>query len=195
MDLAERLNVARKIEGEWAKRVSPPGALGLPALLDERRIKYQIPDAAFARAAMLDKILLFQIPMWEGDTYGDTKIVMSQQGRKRQEEEAPRGIIISAGLEALDVLHANGCGLGHIVLFVRLSPWRVPYEMIEGHEVHLIPLRVGDLIADEDAAAARRRGEQRVDVSLNSKGYYEHRLVGQDGAPIPTVKAQLPGDF
>lgn len=155
-----RLAIAKRLEEAWKAHVSPPGAIkGLPPLLEQRRLEYQIPDEAFGRAALFDKVMLFQIPMWEQETYGDTSILMPETGRERIEESAPRAVIVSAGLKALDVLHSHGSGLGHRVQFQHLSPWRAPFMMIAGHELYLLPMRVGDLIDDEDTAAALRSGE------------------------------------
>jgi hypothetical protein len=177
-----RLAIAKKLEAEWQKHVSPPGTLkGLPPLLEARRLEYQIPDEAFGRTCMFDKILLFQIPMWEGGTYGDTSILMPETGESRVEESAPRGVIISAGLQALDILHSHGSGLGHRVLYVHMSPWRVPFMMISGHELYLIPLRVGDLVADEDTAAGLLSGELGL-VRVADKHRY---MNAADEAPAP----------
>ncbi len=187
----KRLAIAKRLEDEWKKYVAPAGALkGLPPLLEKRRLEYQIPDAAFGRACMFDKILLFQIPMWEQETFGDTRIIMSEEGAKREEESAPRGIIVSAGLQALDVLHSHGSGLGHKVLYVHMSPWRVPFMMISGHELHLIPLRVGDLVADEDTGAALLSGELGV-VRVEDKHRY---MNGAGEAPLPKT-AKIAREF
>lgn len=178
----KRLAIAKRLEDEWKKHVSPPGALkGIPPLLEQRRLEYQIPDEAFGRACMFDKILLFQIPMWEGGVYGDTSILMPETGAERVEESAPRGVIVSAGLQALDVLHSHGSGLGHKVLYVHMSPWRVPFMMIQGHELYLIPLRVGDLVADEDTAQGLRSGELGL---VRVEGGHRY-MNAADEAPAP----------
>lgn len=186
----KRLALAKRLEDEWRKHVSPAGAIkGLPPLLEQRRLEYMIPDAAFGRACMFDKVLLFQIPMWEQETYGDTRIIMPESGQERVEESAPRGIIVSAGLQALGVLYSHGSGLGHKVLYVHLTPWRVPFMMISGHELYLIPLRVGDLVADEDAGAALCSG----DMELVRDGS-EHKYR-RDGDLVTPKMPKIRGDF
>src|SRR6188508_1736958 len=122
--------------------LAPPGAFGLPPLLEQRRLEYLIPNGAFAQRAMYDRLLLWQIPYYR-ENYGDTRIIMSEQGRDRNKNEAPRGIIVSAGLQALDVLHDHGSGLGNVVKFIRLAPWRLPCDMIGGQEQYLMILRCG----------------------------------------------------
>lgn len=162
---AEEASAAREVSRMVAlvkTRMSPPGVLGLCPLLDARRIECGIPDSAFKMAAMFDRVMLYQIDPGDGEHYGDTGIVMPEVGKVREKEEAPHGIIVSAGLGALDILRSHGSGLGHHVMFVRSSPWRVPFERIGGHAFYLIPLRTGDLIADFDTGAALARGELTV---------------------------------
>ena len=175
---AERL-AARKAA------MAPPGALGLPPLLEQRRLQYLIPNGAFAQRAMYDRMLLWQIPYYQ-ERYGDTRIVMPETGKSRTKNEAPRGIIVTVGLQALDVLHDHGSGLGHIVKFIRLAPWRLPCDMIAGREEELLILRCGDLIADEDLEQLLRkrewavRCERRKDKDGNA--VTAHVLVTAEGA-------------
>jgi len=164
--------------------LAPPGAFGLPPLLEQRRLEYLIPNGAFAQRAMYDRLLLWQIPYYR-ENYGDTRIIMSEQGRDRNKNEAPRGIIVSAGLQALDVLHDHGSGLGNVVKFIRLAPWRLPCDMIGGQEQYLMILRCGDLIADEDLELKLRarewavRAERRKDKDGNA--VTAHVLVSPEG--------------
>jgi hypothetical protein len=164
--------------------LAPPGAFNLPPLLEERRREHLIPNGAFAQRAMYDRLLLWQIPYYR-ENYGDTRIIMSEQGRDRNKNEAPRGIIVSAGLQALDVLHDHGSGLGNIVKFIRLAPWRLPCDMIGGQEQYLMILRCGDLIADEDLELKLRarewavRAERRKDKDGNA--VTAHVLVSPEG--------------
>ena len=165
--------------------LAAPGSLGLPPLLEERRLQYLIPNGAFAQRALYDRMLVYQIAYYQ-ERYGDTRILMSDEGKSRNKNEAPRGVIVSAGLQALDVLHDHGSGLGHIVKFIRLAPWRLPCDMIGGKEEELLILRCGDLIADEDLEAKLRsrewavRCEKRADK--NGRPITTHVLVTESGA-------------
>lgn len=189
--ISEVLKRAQARDAELRKHVSPPGALPwLPPRLEQRRLEYQIPDEAFARQALFDKVHIFQIPMWSSETYGDTGIVMPDVGAERMEESAPRGIIISAGLQALDVLYSNGSGLGHRVQFQHMTPWRAPYAMFGGKEFYILPMRVGDLINDEDAVDALRHGAAEL---VFDKGQHKYRYADGD-APTP-VRPKIRGDI
>lgn len=132
------------------KREDAALALGLPAKLEARRKEYGIPVGAFGMQAMFDRVLIWQISDHQGDTFKGTSIVMSERSKARTREEAPRGVIVSAGLRALDFLRTNGSDIGNIVRFVRLSPWRMPVDFVDAKEVHLMVIRAGDIIADED---------------------------------------------
>jgi hypothetical protein len=101
---------------------------------------------------------------------------MPDSAKKRVREEAPRGVIESAGLEALDTLRSHGADLGHIVNFVRLAPWRLPVDMIAGAPVYVLILQDADITSSEDTAKAVRSGELRL-ISEPGKHRYEGRGV------------------
>lgn len=188
-----RQAIAERLASVWHKHVSPPGKLGvLPPLLESRRLEHMIPDAAFKQAMLFDKILLWQVANNDGQHYAGTQILMPETGKKREDESAPRGVIVAAGLKALDTLHSHGSGLGHIVSFIRLSPWRLPITVIEGQEINAIPLRVGDLIGDEDAGAALLAGELTVVRATHKDaqgGEYErHDYVGRGLSETPAMR-------
>lgn len=167
--------LAKKLE----KRLSPRGSLGIPELLDDRRLQYGIPDGAFKVQASFDRILVHQIAKNDKETYGDTSILMPQVSQVREREEANRGILVSAGLKALDNLRSNGIDIGHIINFIRLSPWRMPVDCIDGTYLYIMILRDGDIIGSEDLADDLLHGKVSV---KNVEG--EHVLVSQDGSVL-----------
>lgn len=159
-DAARRLAFAEEQAEEIRSRISPPGTLGLPPLLDARRMEYALTDAVFQQQAMFDKLFVAQVDVDKSETADPRgKIIAPPKARERQIEAYPRGIIVSAGLLALDQLETNGSGLGHIVTFCRLTPWRIPFEMISGKERYLIPLNTSDILADSDAWTHLRAGK------------------------------------
>lgn len=165
------------------KHLAPPGKLGLSPLLDARRAEFGIIDACFNVQCAFDRVLLWQIqPAFdEGDTYGGSSIIMTDNEKRRTREEAPRGVLVGAGLKALDNLRCNGIDLGHIVHFVRLSPWRLPVDRIDGTLFHVLILRDADIIGSEDLAMNMRKGLARI--QLNDNG--EHVLGGTIGSSAP----------
>ena len=155
--------IAEKREERKVRRrqyVSPPGTLGLEPLLDKRRVEFEIPDCVFRFAQpVYDRVFLYQLPFFEQDMYGDAKdpndpekplIVLTDTGKDIDKNTTPRGLLIAAGLTALDRLHAHGIEIGHIVNFVKYTQWRMRVGLVEGQEEHIIPMLDRDIIASED---------------------------------------------
>lgn len=155
-------------------RISPAGALKLPPLLDERRLHYGIPDGAFSGFCLYDRIYVAQINDGDGK-FGDTMLYMPQKSAEREAAQAPRGLIVAAGLLALDNLRSNGSDLGHIVHFVRASIWRRVVDVVNGKEIDVIVLRDGDLTADEDVERMRRSGEMTIEWDEKQRRHYWRR--------------------
>lgn len=153
----------------------PPGSLGLPKLLDERRCFWGIPADAFMRQPAYERVYVYQVP-WTVDTHGaDSKIAIPDDWKAAVNAQYPRGVIVGAGLKAMDVLVTNGMALGHIVTFQRMAPFRVPIGKIAGKEFELISQQVGDILDSEDTMAAMREGkvEIRWDAEAAKHYYYD----------------------
>lgn len=193
--LENELNkLAAKRAARLEAKMSPPGGLGLPKLLDERRFRYGIVDSCFDVHAAFDRILVFQIePEWaQGETYGSGPIIMTEGSRRKAKEEAPRAIIVSAGLKALDNLRSNGIDLGHIVHILRMHPWRLPVDLIDGIPEYLIILRDGDVVGSEDLATSLRlkKSQIRFDTITN-----EHALLDEHGKSWRPGEPFSPDDY
>jgi hypothetical protein len=162
------VSAARTIADKMAARMAPKGSLGLPKLLDERRLRYGIPDAAFTEHAVYDRVLLFQIDpkhMEEKNrriAEGAKEILYSENMQKVERLEAPRGVIVSAGLLALDAIRSNGMDLGHIVSFGRLAPWAKVVDEELGHVSKLMILSAGDIVSSEDLHEGLKNRTVRV---------------------------------
>lgn len=179
---------AESIEAEIARRISPLGALGLPEPLDSRRVIYGLTDAVFKQQAMFDKVMIMQIDRDGSDTYDPNGlVVMSEKGRARKMESQPRGIIVSAGLLALDQLETNGSGVGHIVTFCRLTPWHIPFEYVMGVERYIIPINTSDILCDEDQWSNLQSGRlKRARTPSNRNAF--------DGVPPVEVEQKEIGE-
>lgn len=175
--------------------MSPAGTLGLPKLLEEKRWRYGIPDEAFFnQQAVYNKVLVAQIPEEETDTYAGTNIIKTETTKKRELVEAPRGVIVSAGLQALDELRSNGVDVGHTVGFTRLAPFRRPFASIGGERLSLIVLHAGDVIDSEDLAQALRARRCRVVAKPNEEGVAVHQFIDENGKAWSPIDAQVPED-
>lgn len=185
------------IQEEYGRHISPPG--GLPhvtGLLEQRRLEYGILDEAFKQEAVYDRVFLWQIPRVFSTKAEGSMIEMPETARQRREESTPRGIILTAGLKALDNLRSNGMDLGHIVSFIRLSPWRLPILEIAGIEFTVMVLRDGDIIASEELVQMRRRGEA-ISTHTIVDGQVRHMVCCRDisaSAALPT-QPWIPDDM
>ncbi len=166
---------------ELLKHMSPPGGLGLPKLLDEKRIQWGIPDEAFTHSqATFNKILVWQTPLNTDATYEGTLILKPDSVQKRDRMEAPRGVIVSAGLQALDAMRSHGVDLGHTVGFCRIAPFRKQFCTIAGVALYLIILHASEIIDSEDLNQALR--ERRVRFrSEEVDGVIQHYYIDENG--------------
>jgi hypothetical protein len=174
-----------------ASRTTPKGLLGLPKLLDDRRLEYGITDAAFKRHATFDRVFVWQIPMQAGDTFEDGGLIhMAGTTKDRERATAPHGIIISAGLKALDELVSNGMDLGHRVLFCHSAPYFVRYDTVLGQHQHLVILRAGDIIGSEDLATNLKARKVRIMQNRDEALRVEHVLVDENGRAVLPMAAE-----
>lgn len=176
-----------RMSEEIKKRLAPRGSLGLPELLDARRLEWGITDGAFEHQAAYDRILVHQIPMahfMDGKYAGPGGlIVMPDNQAKARERSAPRGIIVSAGLKALDELRTNGMDLGHIITFNEVSPWRIETDVVGGKLQHLLVMHAGHIISSEDTRKRLLRRELFVDGPV-TEHVYVNRGTGDRSAPV-----------
>lgn len=155
-------------EKQWAKfrkdNTSPPGTIpGLSALLEARRLAFQIPDCFFQSQPCNNRVNVFQIESIEGDTYEEGgRIIMSDIARERSRESAPKGILLGGGLKAMDQMYSNGIAPGHVVNFIHMNPWRKVIASIGGQEKHVLVMTVGDITDSDDLSAFIKGGQVRA---------------------------------
>ncbi len=189
--------ITKMAEAETAAiraNMSPPGALRLPPLLESRRLSMPLSDDYFTIDAVYQRVFLKQLDPREFDnaTYGNTGIVMIPAVHSREAKEAPRGIIVSAGIDAIDYLVSHGMELGHIVSFCQEAPYGIRVGIPGGYEQKVLVIDVGDIIASEDLAAARNAGE--VSVVCDTDDDNKHKMVQRDGTSWTPVKAPKASD-
>lgn len=190
-DWAERL---KGNDRKHASHMAPPGALNLPRFLDQRRIEYGIPDGAFRLAASFERIYIFQLPWDDKETAGDTMIIKSELTRARERQDAPLGILVGAGLKALDALRSNGIDLGHIVGILEVAPYRIQCDWVDGKTQDVLIMNAGDIIGSQDLAQglASRKVRIRAQEVPGPEGttIKQHQFIGEDGQPWNPV---MPG--
>jgi hypothetical protein len=145
--------VERKLADEQRKsqellaRMSPPGAIpGLHPLVEAKRLSFGIVDEYFSSQAIFDRLFLFQTAQGDGETMGEGIIQMPDTSKQWDKETAPQGILLSAGMEALDTLKSHGVELGHTVIMNRLSPYHFRVGWLGGNELYMLVCRAGDIV-------------------------------------------------
>jgi hypothetical protein len=151
--LVERALVAENIADDLLASLAPRGTFNIPMLLDERRFEYAIPNGAFEHYPVFDKVYIHQITLQERKTYSAGGAIYKPEAVVASDRNtAPRGIIVAAGLQALDSLRSTGVDIGHIVRFKKFSPFIQPVAEIKGVVLTVMVIRDGDIISSEDLA-------------------------------------------
>lgn len=136
--------------------MSPAKTMGLPGLLDERRLEWLITDGAFSHAPLFNRVYVHQIPRFVNKKKG--LIHMPDTKASQELRSCHRGIIVGAGCLALDALRSNGVDLGHIVNFLHVNPFRIFVDYAEGFEMQVLSMTV-DCIADSEDLADTLRSK------------------------------------
>lgn len=175
--LVERALVAQNIADKLEKSLLPRGSFKIPKLLDERRFEFAIPNGCFLHFPLYDKVYIWQINMTERKTYSVDGAILKPEARIAHDRAtAARGIIVAAGLAALDSLRSSGADIGHIVRFKKYAPFMQVVDEIDGIELHVMTLRDGDIVSSEDLARDFHAGNVRVANVANERGGYDHRF-------------------
>jgi hypothetical protein len=153
------------------------------SLLDQRRREYNIP--MWPGQAMYGRIIVYRIPdkAAERETFNEGgSIVMPEEMAANKKWRAPRGVIVSAGLLAMDVLYGNGIGLGDMIWMASHTPWRfeVDSEVKNGkvESTEFFFMQAGDAVLAEDLFEKVKAGTVRVVRGKDGKHHYE----ADDGA-------------
>lgn len=163
-------------------RMSPPGALNLPPLLEAQRLKYGITDGFFKSQACFDRIYVFPIDQFDdADTIAPGSNIQRPHLTKMKDmQEGHRGVLISAGLTAADRLMSHGIELGHIVTTNKNVPFARRCERLEDFgELFYLVMRDGDLAGSEGLAAELQAGKKKI-IDGGDPGQYEHQVAVND---------------
>lgn len=166
-----------KLAKERKKLMSSARKLKLPKLLEERRQEYGITDGAFELQPFHDRVLVYQVHKQE-ETYGGGLIIKTESRQDFEATSCPKGIVVAAGARALDELRCNGVDLGHMVVFMRLAPWRIETDTVGGRTEKLIVMRAGDIVGSADLADSIRAGDVKIQFEAEK---YEHWYKTKDG--------------
>lgn len=177
-----RWGLSEKDAEDMAASMSPLGTLGLPGLLDKRRWEHGIPDSAFDVQPSFESVYIFQVPLHDGETFSkDSRVLKPESSATREAKESPRGIIVGAGLTAMDELKSHGMDLGHLVTIIKLAPYRVYCSIHSGKWDYLLDLRAGDIHGSVDTATLLREGKIKLVDGYTKEGGFSHHYVNAEG--------------
>lgn len=183
-DERARASAAAKEVQLLLEHISPESSPPIPMsrLLNERRLKYLIPDEAFeyAGGTAFDRVLTWQVSRHEGETKGGL-ILMPETTKEYERQSACMGIIVGAGLQALDGLKSHGIDLGHLVVHAKNVIFRLPFATIGGKDYWLTILTTGDIIASCDLARLRKEKAVRTIEKPTEGGGIEHLHCDENG--------------
>jgi len=168
-----------------ASFISPPGALGLPKLLDYKRIKHEIVDSVFDFEPVYDRCFVYQIGLETDIIEGTGGLVMPESTKEWMALTAPKGILIAAGLRAMDNLLSNGMNIGHTVVFNQSTPFRFPMGNVLGKAQNCLVVRDGEICGSLELRRAQREGlckrEMRVTKDEYGNEVFEHVFLDEHG--------------
>lgn len=174
------------------EKMSPPGALRLPEKLEAARLKHGIPDGFFRACAGFDRIFVFPLdPFDQDDKIPGSMLYRPQVTKQKDLQEGFRGVLISAGLTAMDRLMSHGYELGDIVMTNKNVPFARRVELLEGEPMFVLVMRDGDLAGNETLQADILAGKRRV--VEEGLGRYEHQIaqVEADGSLVVDRKISV----
>ena len=171
--------------------MSEPGALKLPPLLEARRLEHGITDGAFRRQPIYDRIYVHQVSEY-GDKAGGHESLVINPEAQGEEHSCPQGILVAAGLGALDALRAHGVELGHMCSFVRQAPFRREVDRHDGYRWYVLVFHAGDLIDSQELREALFNGEMSIEFVVPGQ---QHMLVHKDGTKTAPVSPFQASDY
>lgn len=179
--------VAEAIADKVEKSILPRGSFAIPDLLDERRIEYSIPNGAFNTQPVFDRVFVYQVCEHDSVYYGDSSLILkTEHAQDVARRITPRGILVAAGLQAMDSLHSAGIELGHFIKFQKMSPFDMTIETVDGHDLKVMVMRDGDIVSSEDIATQLNTGACKV--VNHSKDGYDFRILNKNNDGVTGKK-------
>lgn len=134
-------------------------------LLEQRVKEFNIPK--WPGECTFGRVMIFRIPDKASarDTFVPGGAIVKPETVKSNEEfRSPRGVVVSAGLQAMDILRGNGIGLGHIVWISSYTPWRFEVDRnSDGESIEFMFMQAGDITLSEDLVKMFKEGKARIE--------------------------------
>lgn len=187
----DRMNATDKAKRQFLmehRHISPRGELAATRgneWLDSQRLKHFIPDICFRAQAAYDRILAFNIPLHLEETVLKDGLIIAPESFSEAVRSAPRAIVLSAGLEAMDHLRAHGMRLGDTIHIVRNFSWALDVGNCGVYHFGLLVMRSGDVVAAEQTRERLDSGELSITFKDGEHGYVHNGE--EQGRAMPTL--------
>jgi hypothetical protein len=146
------------------------------ALLAERITEFRIPP--WPGQAQFERVLIYRIPD-EGaanEKFGEDSLIFKPDSRKAVDvSRSPRGVIVSAGLQAMDILRGNGMQIGDLVWFAPHVPTRFETGRDDRGPIEFFFMNVGDIVVDEDTLARVVDGDLSSAFTVDGRHAYSKK--------------------
>jgi hypothetical protein len=109
---------------------------------------------------------------------------MPESARIRDLQSAPRGVVVSAGLKALDEITSHGINVGYKVNIICQAPYRMEIARIKGHSFYLLVLRAGDIVASTDLRDDLNSGVCKISYDEQSGQHLYTDANGKTWMPV-----------
>ncbi len=142
-------------------------------LLKQRIKEFEIPDAAMNRYPLWDKVIVWRIDTRQEKTAGGLYVP-----DQAQDAISHRGVLLRAGLAALDRLYSYGVEMGHIVHFGRYSGQDetvVKRAAGTADDLRIVVLSCAEVTSSEDLAIILVNGALSVRRGENGEHYIDER--------------------
>lgn len=142
------------------------------SLLIERRRLYGIPSPPYV--PMGKNVLIFRLPS-ETMTVGGLYIADTAQDAK------PMGVVMSAGLGALDIMAHHLIEIGDVVWFARFAGWEKEVQRDpEGKGKSILQLKIEEVLGSVDALD--RIDRYSIELNEDDERVYVLRRPANDNA-------------
>lgn len=97
---------------------------------------------------VFDRIFVYPLEAADQPETTAGGIVLAQQTKAKY--GAQRGILVMAGMKAVEQLYSHGINIGDVVITARLSPWERSYISRDKRPHKVLVLRASEVVASED---------------------------------------------
>jgi Co-chaperonin GroES (HSP10) len=137
----------------------------MPPRLEARMAKYGIKMPPFA--AVFDRVLVYPIDSADQPTSTAGGLIVPEMMRKKA--GAQMGVVVSAGVQAIEQLGSHGIAIGDIVLMARFSEYARAYFDLDGRPHQVFIIQAGEIVASADLKVEFDEGELWYEMGTDGR--------------------------